>query len=117
LNSGPPLPRNSALEELADTALDMLHKVISSFVNQDTRIATEVCKTDDVADGLHSRILKDALAYMSKEAPAVERSVQTINAAKCLERAADQTTNIAESVIFIAEGVNIKHHCQNSQRR
>jgi phosphate transport system protein len=116
LNSGPPLPRNSALEELADTALDMLHRVISSFVNQDPHIATEVCKMDDVADGLHSRILKDALAYMSKEAPAVERSVQTINAAKCLERTADQTTNIAESVIFIVEGVNIKHHCHNSDQ-
>jgi phosphate transport system protein len=112
LNSRPPLRRNSALEELADTALDMLRTVISSFVNQNTDIATDVCKMDDVADELNSRILKDSLAYMASEAPAVERSVQTINAAKCLERAADQTTNIAESVIFIVKGVNIKHRCQ-----
>ncbi len=117
LNSRPPLPRNGALEELADTALVMLHTVISSFVNQDTDIATDVCKMDDVADQLHSTILKDALAYMACEAPAVERSVQTINAAKSLERAADQTTNIAESVIFIAKGVNIKHHCQEREQK
>jgi phosphate transport system protein len=37
--------------------------------------------------------------------------VQTIIAARCLERVADQATNIAESVIFINKGVNIKHHC------
>ncbi|MDR3567229.1 MAG: phosphate signaling complex protein PhoU [Syntrophobacteraceae bacterium] len=116
LNSRPPLPRNNALEELADTALDMLRTVISSFVNQDPDIATEVCKMDDAADELHYRILKDALAYMASEAPAVERSVQTIIIAKCLERAADQTTNIAESVIFIVRGVNIKHHCQEREQ-
>jgi phosphate transport system protein len=68
---------------------------------------------DDIADDLNYRILKDALAYMANEAPAVERSVQTIIAARCLERAADQTTNIAESIIFIVKGVNIKHHCQS----
>jgi phosphate transport system protein len=109
LNSRAPLPRNSTMEELAHTALDMLRTVISSFVNQDPDIATEVCKTDDVADNLNYRILKEALAYMTCEAPAVESSVQTIIAARCFERAADQTTNIAESVIFITRGVNIKH--------
>ncbi len=116
LNSRPPLPRNSALEELADTALDMLRTVISSFVNQDPDVATEVCKMDDVADELNYRILKGALAYMTSEAPAVERSLQTVTVAKSLERAADQTTNIAESVIFIIKGVNIKHRCQEREQ-
>jgi phosphate transport system protein len=112
LNSRPPLPRNSSLEELADAALEMLHKVISAFVNQDADSATHVCQMDDNADRLNYRILKDTLAYMANEIPAVEGSVQTIIAARCLERAADQTTNIAESVIFMVKGVNIKHHCQ-----
>ena len=112
LNSRPPLPRNLAIEELGDTALDMLRTVISSFVNQDPDLATDVCKMDDIADDLNYRILRDALDYMANEAPAVQRSVETIIAARCLERAADQTTNIAESVIFMVKGVNIKHHCQ-----
>ncbi len=113
LNSRPPLPRNLAVEELAETALDMLRTVISAFVNQDPDSATCVCKMDDTADSLNYRILKDFLAYMSKEAPAVERAVQTIIVARCLERAADQATNIAESIIFVVKGVNIKHHCQS----
>lgn len=112
LNSRPPLPPNPAIEELSATALDMFRLVISSFVDQNTEMATDVCKMDDIADELNYRILKDMLAYMSTETPAVERSVQTIIAARCLERTADQTTNIAESVIFIVKGVNIKHHCQ-----
>ncbi len=112
LNSRPPLPTNHAIEELSSTALDMLRSVISSFVNQNTDLAMDVCKMDDVADDLNYRILKDLVAYMATEAPAVERAVQTIIVARCLERSADQTTNIAESVIFIVKGVNIKHRCQ-----
>jgi phosphate transport system protein len=112
LNRRPPLPRNGTFEELADAALDMLRMVISAFVNQDADSATQVCQMDDNADHLNYRILKDTLAYMADEVPAVEGSVQTIIAARCLERAADQATNIAESVIFMVKGVNIKHHCQ-----
>lgn len=112
LNSRPPLPRNLVMEQLAGTAMEMLHTVISSFVNKNTDIATDVCKMDDIADDLNYRILKDALAFMANESPAVERSVQTIIASRCLERVADQTTNIAECVIFMIKGVNIKHHCQ-----
>jgi phosphate transport system protein len=115
LNSRPPLPRNSTMEELADTALEMLHNVISSFVDQNADNAANVCQMDDIADNLNYRILKDALAYMATDVPAVERSVQTIIAARCLERAADQTTNIAESIIFIVKGVNIKHHYQSAK--
>jgi len=112
LGSRPALPRNPAIEQLADTALDMYRSVMSAFVNENTNQARDVCQTDDLADELNVTVLKNLLDYMVHEVPAVERSVQTIIVARCLERVADQTTNIAESVIFIVEGVNIKHRCQ-----
>lgn len=113
LSNRPPLPRIAAMEQLADTSQDMLKTVIAAFINQNVDQATDVCKMDDIADELNVSILKDLLDHMSNEALAVERCVQTIIVARCLERAADQTTNIAESVIFMVKGVNIKHHCQN----
>ena len=112
LNRRPPLPQNTTIEELSETSLDMLRSVITSFTNQNAELAMDVCKMDDSADELNYRILKDLMAYMASEAPAVERSVATIIASRCLERVADQATNIAESVIFMVRGVNIKHHCQ-----
>ncbi len=115
LNRRPPLPRNSSFEELVHAALEMLRTVISAFINQDAESATQVCKMDDTADRLNYRILKDTLAYMANDLPAVEGSVQTIIAARCLERAADQATNIAESVIFMVKGVNIKHYYKAAQ--
>lgn len=112
LGSRPPLPRNPAIEQLADTALDMYRSVMTAFVSENTNLARDVCQTDDLADELNVTVLKNLLDYMVHEVPAVERSVQTIIVARCLERVADQTTNIAECVIFIVEGLNIKHRCQ-----
>ena len=112
LSTRPPLPANPAMEQLGEVALDMFKTVLQAFVNDNSDQAREVCQMDDTADELNVRILKDLLEYMGQDVPAVERSVQTIIAARCLERVADQATNIAESVIFISKGVNIKHHCQ-----
>jgi phosphate transport system protein len=112
LSSRPPLPPNQAMEQLAETALDMLSSVITAFINQNVSQAADVCQMDDNADELNVTVLKNLLDYMVNEVPAVERSVQTIIAARCLERAADQATNIAETVIFMVKGVNVKHHCE-----
>ncbi len=112
LSTRPPLPPNAALQQLAETALDMLTNAIAAFVNENVDQAGEVCQMDDLADELNVTVLKGLMDYMVHEVPAVERSVQTIIASRCLERVADQATNIAESVVFIVRGVNIKHHCE-----
>ena len=112
LSSRPPLPPNPSLEKLAHITVEMYSKVVTSFVNEDSLLAREVCMMDDTADEYNVAVLKHLLDYMVNETPAVERSVHTIIVSRCFERAADQVTNIAESVIFINEGVNIKHHCQ-----
>ena len=112
LSTRPPLPANPAMEQLGGVALDMFRMVLHAFVNDNSDQAREVCQMDDTADELNVTVLKDFLEYMGQDVPAVERSVQTIIAARCLERVADQATNVAESVIFISKGVNIKHHCQ-----
>ena len=112
LSSRPPLPSNAAMENLVETAMEMLRNVIAAFNNGNVDQAKDVCQMDDTADELNVAVLKSLLAFMAEEIPAVERSVQTIIAARCLERVADQATNIAESVIFIVKGVNVKHHCE-----
>ena len=113
LSSRPPLPHNSNLEQLAETATDMLRTAIAAFVLGNADEARDVCQMDDTADELNVTILRGLLDYMVGEVPAVERSVQTIIAARSLERVADQATNIAESLIFIVQGVNIKHQSES----
>jgi phosphate transport system protein len=113
LCSRPALPSNTALEQLAETAMDMFQTAIDAFINQSVERARDVCQMDDTADELNVAVLKSLLDYMVKEVPAIERSVQTIIVARCLERVADNATNIGENVVFIVQGVNIKHHCES----
>ncbi len=112
LSSKPPLPPLPELDALADTAMDMLRVSIASFVNRNISQAYDVCQMDDEADELNVAVLKKMIDLMVAESRSIERAVQTIITARCLERVADQTTNIAECVIFMTEGVNIKHRCE-----
>lgn len=109
----PPLGFIPELDALAETAMDMLRVAIDSFARQNVTQAYDVCQMDDEADELNDKVLRRMIDLMVSESRGIERAVQTIITARCLERVADQTTNIAETVIFIVQGVNIKHRCES----
>jgi len=108
----PPLAFIPELDALAETAMDMLRVAIEAFARQNVTQAYDVCQMDDEADELNDKVLRRMIDLMVTESRSIERAVQTIITARCLERVADQTTNIAETVIFIVQGVNIKHRCE-----
>ncbi|WP_448382356.1 phosphate signaling complex protein PhoU [Desulfosoma sp.] len=108
----PPLAFLPELDALAETAMDMLRVAIEAFARQNVTQAYDVCQMDDEADELNDKVLRRMIDLMVTESRSIERAVQTIITARCLERVADQTTNIAETVIFIVQGVNIKHRCE-----
>jgi phosphate transport system protein len=112
LSTRPPLPFNQLLDRMSTIAIEMVSKAVKAFADEDHVLAAEVCGMDNEADGLSVRILKGLIEDMVSETRIVERGVHLIMAASHLERIADQATNIAESVIFITQGVNIKHQCK-----
>ena len=107
----PPLPFNHMLEELAGISLEMLRSCIKAFKDDDAEMADAVCDQDSRANELDLSILKRLIDFMLKETAGIERSVHTVLASRSLERCADLSTNIAESVIFIVKGVDVKHRC------
>jgi phosphate transport system protein len=112
LNQRPALPHQPLMERLAATSVDMFKKAVSSFNTGNTQQASEVCHMDDAADELNLKILRHFVDYMVAEVRAVERAVYSIIVSRCLERCGDHATNVAEAVVFIVEGVEIKHHCE-----
>ncbi|SMF36778.1 phosphate signaling complex protein PhoU [Desulfovibrio gilichinskyi] len=112
LSTRPPLPFNQKLEQMTVVAKDMVAQAVKAFADEDPVLAGKVCGMDNDADSLNVRILKSLIEDMVSETRIVERGVHLIMASSHLERIADQATNIAESVIFITQGVNIKHHCR-----
>jgi len=112
LNQRPPLPHQPLVQQLAAISQEMVKKSISAFNNGRTGEAAEVCAMDDAADELNVKILRHLIDYMVSEVRAVERAVYSIIVSRCLERCADLATNVAEAVVFIVEGVDIKHYCK-----
>jgi phosphate transport system protein len=107
----PDSPHNPAFEELIEVSQKMLKGAIESFREQDPDAALEICRMDNKADDLNVRVLKRTMDDMVAETTGVRRAVNTILAARSLERIADLATNVAESTIFIVQGVSIKHQC------
>jgi len=109
LTNRPSLPPIPAMQQLAETARDMLRMALDAFINHNVERAREVCQMDDRADQLNVQALNDLMDFMVNDTPAIKRAMETIIVARCLERVADHATNIAETAYFVAEGVNIKH--------
>jgi phosphate transport system protein len=112
LSTRPPLPLDPNMEKLAKIAQEMLADAIRAFAESDVHLAASICLRDQAADDLHYKIMRKIIADMVDESRIAERGVHHIMAAKHIERVADLCTNLAEAVIFIVKGEEIKHRCQ-----
>jgi len=97
------------IPRMAEEATTMMKDSLSSFLNEDTELAENVCKRDDIVDGLRDQILRELVTYMASDTQTIERSIHLIRISRSLERIADLSTNICEDVIFMVEGRTIKH--------
>lgn len=112
LSMRPPLPYNQKMERLTEVVKKMLSNSLKAYVENDSKLAEQVCAMDNEADELALKVLKQYINDMVTESRIVERGVHAIMAARHLERVGDLATNVAESVIFIVEGENVKHRCR-----
>jgi phosphate transport system protein len=113
LNSRPPLELSIDIKVMADLALGMVHTSIDAFVNQDPKLALQVCQRDVEVDILDDEYIQKLLDSMIKESRWVTRLHHFIIVVRNLERIADLATNIAEDIVFIVEGRVIKHRCED----
>lgn len=97
------------IPRMADAARKMVNDSLNSFVNQDEVAAHKVLKDDDFVDSMKDQIFRELLTYMMSDPRAIQRAMCLILIARNLERLADHATNIAEDVIFVASGKDIRH--------
>ncbi len=109
LSAGPPLAAGSQLSELAATARRMLGDALDAFVNGDSPKAEAVISTDAVVDAGTARLIGEVEADMTRDPAAVRRGLATIFFAKHIERMADHVTNVAEMVVYLVRGRDVRH--------
>jgi phosphate transport system protein len=98
------------IPHLAQLVQAMLKHSVDAFVHRDSALARSVCERDDEVDALDDQIFRELLTYMMQDPRAITRAVNLILVSRHLERVADHATNIAEDVIYLVEGKNVKHH-------
>jgi phosphate transport system protein len=105
----PPLKPLIDIPRMADIARSMVRKSLGAFVKEDVLEAQAVIMTDDQVDELRDQIMRELLTYMLSDPRAIERALALILIARHLERIADHATNIAEDVIYMNQGRDVRH--------
>ncbi|HYA93118.1 MAG TPA: phosphate signaling complex protein PhoU [Thermodesulfobacteriota bacterium] len=104
------------IPRMAEIAQSMVKDVLDAFVNRDSKLARSVCERDDQVDRLNDQVVKELLPHMMSDPKTLTREVHLMIVARCLERIADHATNIAEDVIFMVDGLVIKHRADTKNR-
>lgn len=94
---------------MAEAAQRILKDSLDAFVNSDVELAEKVIRNDKFIDNCYEQIFRELLTYMMEDTKYISRALKVIFIAKHLERVGDHSANIAEMVIFLVRGQDIRH--------
>jgi phosphate transport system protein len=109
LAAEPPLGSYDDMIRTADLVQSMVRDAIDAFVHADDIKAQDVINRDDEVDELYHQLFRDILQMMMRDASTIQRGIHVQSVAKWLERIADHSTNLAELVVFMVNGKDIRH--------
>jgi phosphate transport system protein len=112
LNQEPPLKIQVDIRKMAGMGLTMLHQAIDAFVNREPAKAREIVPRDKEVDALNKQIYRKLAAFAMEDPQTMSSCWNLMVVSKSLERIADHATNIAEEVVYLYEGRDIRHNKQ-----
>jgi len=109
LNKAPALGPMHDLSRLAEMSERQLGRALDAFVTGNVTEAEEVMHGDDVLDALYLKLFNDLLGMMMEDSRNIRRATSLMFAAKYLERFGDHATNLAEMVVYMVRGTDVRH--------
>ncbi len=100
------------IPHMAELVESMVRQSLDSFVEKDADLARSVLVSDDAVDELRDSIYNELVAHMQRDPSSIRQCVDLMFVARNLERIADHATNIAEDVVFLVDGVDVRHHAE-----
>src|SRR5512147_1060247 len=97
------------LTTLADLCQAQLKKALDAFVEADVQKAEEVMDSDELLDALYLKVFNELLICMMEDSRTIRRATGLMFAAKHLERFGDHATNVAEMVVYMVRGTDVRH--------
>ncbi|NUP06526.1 MAG: phosphate signaling complex protein PhoU [Polyangiaceae bacterium] len=109
LNEEPPLKSLADMPKMTETIQAMVHDALDAFVADDPEMAQEVIDRDRMVDAYYAETFRALLTYMIEDPRNISRAMSLQAVAKHLERIGDHATNLAEMVVFMVQGTDIRH--------
>ena len=97
------------IRHVASLALAMLRKSLDAFARLDVKAAQEVVRQDDAVDSEFRSILRQLITFMMEDPRTISRCLEVLFVAKALERIGDHSKNMAEYVVYMVEGRDVRH--------
>ncbi len=111
----PPIKESIHLPEMAQSAQSMVKDALDSFVAGDVELARSVLRRDDEVDAYNDEVNAKVERLMENNPEIVRTGMSHIIIAHNLERIADLANNIAEDVIYMKQGKEVRHHIENKE--
>jgi len=101
------------IPRMASLAEDMVRKSLDALVKRDEGLARGVLLSDDEVDHLRDSVYQELVVFMQEQSTTIPRALDLMFIAHNLERIADHATNIAEDVLFLVKGIDVRHHAES----
>ena len=93
----------------AELASGLLRKALDAFARLDTAVALSILKEDDLIDKEFDGFVRKLITYMMEDPRTISASLDLLFVAKAIERIGDHAKNIAEFIIYIVKGEDVRH--------
>ncbi len=103
------IPRLTDIRTVGDIGVTMLRDVLDAFVRLDVTAAMRIIREDMAVDDHFRGILRQLITYMMEDPRTISTALDIIFIAKAIERIGDHAKNIAEDVIYIVKGTDVRH--------
>ncbi len=100
---------SSELRVAADLASGLLRKALDAFARLDTAAAVSILKEDDAIDQEFDGFVRKLITYMMEDPRTISASLDLLFLAKAIERIGDHAKNIAELIIYVVKGADVRH--------
>ncbi len=111
------VPRFNELNHIAEDALDMLSKALDAFARLDVLQATQVIRDDSRLDDEYRGLQRQLITLMMEDPRTISLTLDILWIAKAIERIGDLAVNVAEQVVFLVKGLDIRHKSQEEVER
>ncbi len=112
LMEGPIITPMIDIPHIAGLVQSMVRKALDAFVHRDADLARSVLASDDAVDSLRTACYHELTSFMEKDPSNIQQALNLMVVIRNLERIADHSTNIAEDVLFLVKGIDVRHQAE-----